>query len=321
VSRALRLPLVVGAAWLPLVALGLWHNDAAILRDLSLHARLLIATPILILGDAPLRLRLCAAGGRLAERHAPGSGLEAETRLAARFGSAPAQATIACLIYLAAAAAARLHQPASAAGWWRLLVAMPLFRFALGRTLWQLGVWSLFLVSAARARLELDPTHPDRAGGLLFLGDAALSFRPLLLAASAVLCASLFREPSATTARLGTLAGLTALAFLGPLATFAPRLRRLRRETMRQLGGPKGPLYDRSPVVAGGRPPAIAPEDARALVHVGTLFERAGATRLLPCDRRAVRDLAAALALPILPLAAFQPVALTALRQALKLLW
>ena len=55
------------------------------------------------------------------------------------------------------------------AGWWYILVSLPILFFLL-RWLWIFLLWSRFLFRIARLGLELTPTHPDRAGGLGFLG-------------------------------------------------------------------------------------------------------------------------------------------------------
>ena len=56
------------------------------------------------------------------------------------------------------------------AGWWLLLVALPLFWFLLGRWLWRFATWGLLLRDIAGCDLRLVATHPDRCGGLSFIG-------------------------------------------------------------------------------------------------------------------------------------------------------
>src|SRR5262249_2196471 len=79
----------------------------------------------------------------------------------------------------------------TAAGWWYILVSLPILGFLLLRWLWIFLLWAAFLFRVSRLDLELTPTHPDRAGGLGFLGWGLASFAVVLLAVSAVLSGSL----------------------------------------------------------------------------------------------------------------------------------
>src|SRR4029078_8351273 len=55
---------------------------------------------------------------------------------------------------------------------WRVLVAQPLFLACVGRRCWRLGVWHHLLRAIAPLDLNLVPSHPDRAGGLLFVSQS-----------------------------------------------------------------------------------------------------------------------------------------------------
>ena len=80
------------------------------------------------------------------------------------------------------------------AGWWYILVSLPFLYFFLLSWFWLFALWSWFLFRTSRLDLELTPTHPDRAGGLGFLGWGMASFGLVVLAVSAVLSGSLARE-------------------------------------------------------------------------------------------------------------------------------
>ena len=62
------------------------------------------------------------------------------------------------------------------AGWWYLVVGAVLFEFLLWRWLWRLSIWYGFLWRMSRLDLRLIATHPDRAAGLGFVGDAQRFF-------------------------------------------------------------------------------------------------------------------------------------------------
>ena len=70
----------------------------------------------------------------------------------------------------------------SAAGWWLGVVSLPLFQFLLLRWYFRLFIWARFLWQVSSIDLRFVPTHPDRAGGLGFLGAVAYAFSPVLLA-------------------------------------------------------------------------------------------------------------------------------------------
>src|SRR5262249_41281430 len=73
------------------------------------------------------------------------------------------------------------------AGWWYAFVSLNLFRFVLFRWYFRLIVLYVFMWRVARLPLRLTPLHPDRSGGLGFLGNSVFAFTPLLLAHTTVL--------------------------------------------------------------------------------------------------------------------------------------
>jgi len=75
----------------------------------------------------------------------------------------------------------------TAAGWWYAFVSLSLFRFVLLRWYFRLIVWYVFLWRVSRLPLRLNPLHPDRAGGLGFIGNSVFAFLPVLFAQIAVL--------------------------------------------------------------------------------------------------------------------------------------
>ena len=88
----------------------------------------------------------------------------------------------------------RLGEAITPAGWWYILISLPVLYFFLACWLWLFLLWGWFLFRTSRLDLELTPTHPDRAGGLGFLGWGMVSFGLVVLAVSAVLSGSLARE-------------------------------------------------------------------------------------------------------------------------------
>ncbi len=73
------------------------------------------------------------------------------------------------------------------AGHWYLLVSLPIFQFVLLRWYYRLFLWFWFLFRVSRLNLRLVPTHPDKTGGIGFLGGSIQAFSPLLIAQGAAL--------------------------------------------------------------------------------------------------------------------------------------
>ena len=129
------------------------------------------------------------------------------------------------------------------AGWWATVVALPMFQFLLGRWIWRVLIWWRFLWRFSRLDLQLVPTHPDRAGGLGYLGVVQGHFDVLCFAVSAVQ-AGIFAEEilfrGATLLSLWplivTLVVSVQVLFVGPTLVFSPRLMVLKRRGLREYG-------------------------------------------------------------------------------------
>ena len=68
-----------------------------------------------------------------------------------------------------------------------LFVSLPIFQFILVRWYLRFFLWFWFLWRVSRLDLRLVPIHPDRTGGLGFLGRSTNAFAPILFAQGAVL--------------------------------------------------------------------------------------------------------------------------------------
>ena len=183
-----------------------------LLRDPAFYCRYLVALPLLILSEVVVARGLAVQSGYFLE-----SGLiietqrsryaAAEAELRRWFDSMVAQGVILVLSYVlvimlrtvvaysaGSSSWERLEVAQGGgitfAGWWSILVCLPILVFLLLRWFWRTCVWAWFLFSVSRLELELTPTHPDRAGGLGFLAWGQASFAPVLAAVSAVLSGS-----------------------------------------------------------------------------------------------------------------------------------
>ena len=75
-----------------------------------------------------------------------------------------------------------IHEVLSAAGWWELLIALPLLNYWWLRWIWKIMLWSWYLFRLSRFRLRLLASHPDRTGGIGFLSDVQTRFGLVILA-------------------------------------------------------------------------------------------------------------------------------------------
>ena len=69
------------------------------------------------------------------------------------------------------------HLHLTPAGYWYAFVSIPIFQFILLRWYLRLLIWFRLLWQVSRLNLRLISTHPDRAGGLAFLGKSYLRLR------------------------------------------------------------------------------------------------------------------------------------------------
>jgi len=205
VSRRAMLAVAIG--WLPLALLTLLHGDFmrpdhenAFLLDFGAHARFLIAAPLLILAESLCAPRLAAiarqfsSSGLVADADRPAYELAVqstrrllESRVAEWLVFFAAYALIAAMLPGKAAAGVPLWHGSinltafapTPAGWWGLLVSLPLLLLLLLGWLWRVGMWTRFLWLMSRMKLRLISSHPDRAGGLMFVGYSLEAFAPL----------------------------------------------------------------------------------------------------------------------------------------------
>ena len=129
------------------------------------------------------------------------------------------------------------------AGFWFAFVSVPVFQFILLRWYMRMLIWFWFLLRVSCLRLRLLPAHPDRAGGLGFVGGSSIAFTPFLFAQGALLAGQIanrifYKGQSLLSFKL-TVVGFVCFfvaAILGPLLVFTPQLERAKREGLAEYG-------------------------------------------------------------------------------------
>jgi hypothetical protein len=200
------------------------------------------------------------------------------------------------------------------AGWWYALISLPILFFFLFRWLWIFILWSSFLFRVSRIELELTPTHPDRAGGLGFLGWGLLSFALVLMAVSAVISGGFAYEIIHRGSSLANLKFhlivfvVLAIAVLhAPLLCFTPRLAQCRIRGLFAFGtliGTHDRAFDEKWVKPGpiNQGKLLGSSDASSLADIGQVFELVNRMQLIPFDKKAVVVLLASALIPMIPL-------------------
>jgi hypothetical protein len=337
--RALLMAIV---AWLPLVVLtalqrGPGSVDAWLtpLLDAGIGARYLIALPILVLGESLFVGRLSeivrhlqrAAFVRRADTARFAQILATSRQLLAHHFAEVMIVLLAYVISLRAVglggeqavAQWRLEllpldtSVSSNARWWRLVVSQPLFLICVGRWCWRLLVWHRMLRSISKLDLNLVSSHPDRAGGLLFVAQSVPALAPFGFALGCGAAGTLAGPAGAHVVAPTLLGGIMAVlvGFLLALAV-APLFwlsRSLRRAQLRgvfeygELAVRIGRRFENRWLRERlhGTHDALSAPDFSATTDAYSIVDTVYRVRLLPVRTRTLLVLVLATLLPFAP--------------------
>ena len=338
-----RVAAMVLLAWLPLLLLSLAEGRAwggsgtlAFLEDIEMHARLLLALPLLVVAELVVHQRMRPVVRQFTDRglipDAAIQKFEAAIAAAMRLrNSVPAELLLIALVYTAGVAATWRSQGVlevatwsgvgadgswrpSLAGWWLGCVSMPLFQFLLLRWYFRLFIWARFQWQVSRIELQFMPTHPDRCGGLGFLGGVSYAFAPVLLAQGVLLSGMMANRILYAGAKLPEfkveLIGLVAVlvfAILGPMLAFAPKLAAAKRTGLREYGTLAQTYareFDRKWLRGGAArdESLVGSADIQSLADIGNAVGVIGEMRMAPFTLRTVFELGVMTLLPVGPL-------------------
>jgi hypothetical protein len=337
-----RILVASGIAWLPLLVLSVLAGHAlpgstplAFLTDVECHARLLVALPILIGTERFVHGRLLPLVRQFIERRIVAAGElekfdEAVASTVRLRNSALAEILLLIVVYTLGLWVWRhqfaLGEPswysqttgmpmrATSAGYWYLLVSLPIFQFLLLRWYYRLFLWFWFLFRVSRLHLRLVPTHPDRTGGIGFLGGSANAFAPLLIAQGATLAGliagQIFHGGENLLGFKVEIAGFVAffvIFMLLPLTVFVPALLRARRQGSRRFGQLAERYTSRFEDKwftdhPGRDEELLGNADLQSLADLGNSYAVVREMRLVPFSLKDVARLATITLLPFLPL-------------------
>ena len=328
--------------WLPLLILSLIGGHALggaikvpFLHDIEAQVRFLVALPVLIAAELIVHLRVRPVVSRFVERNIVVSEdlpkFHAAIHSAERVrNSAPIEAALVILVWtvgqwlwrsqIAISAATWYAMPQGAhlhltpAGYWYAFVSIPIFQFILLRWYLRLFVWFRFLWQVSKLNLCLISTHPDRAGGLAFLGKSTYAFGPILFAQGVLLAGLiasriLYEGESLLSFKVEvvSLVGFFVLFLLGPLVMFTPQLARAKRRGLDEYGllanryvqgfedkWVRGDAAQSDELLGTG--------DIQSLADLGNSYAIVEEMRLVPFGLKDIARLAAVTAAPLLPL-------------------
>jgi len=185
------------------------------------------------------------------------------------------------------------HMPAgttaqtTAIEWWMAFLSLPLFRVVLLQWVWRWAVWAILMARTSQLELQLEPAHPDLAGGLGFLEQAAISFLCLQVAIGAVIAGRLATKLLPVRQEIAGFTLITLAMVLGPLALFSRKLLRARRQgelTYGELASRHNRLFGQRWFPGDGAEPLGDPSFS-SLADLSTSYASIGRMRPLPIGR------------------------------------
>jgi hypothetical protein len=337
--RFMKVLVLVAVTWVPLLVLSAlaghaWGHSVAepLLFDPVIYSRFLFVLPVLELAQVAVEASLGVQVRHL--RHsgivpAPelpelDNALETVVHLRRSFVAEVAMAVVSLTLCVAMRVFVGHPVPGSTwervgttitpAGWWYIVVSLPIVGFFLLRWMWVFLLWAWFLIRVSQFDLELTATHPDRCGGLGFLGWGVASFSLVLMAVSAVLSGSFAREILHRGSTLDNLkyhvivfAVLSIVILHIPLFVFIRRQARLRFRALLEFGD-LARRHDRAFDEKWVEHPVAGPEkllgspDVSSLAGIAQAFEHVDRMQLFPFDKKAVLVLAISALIPMIPL-------------------
>jgi hypothetical protein len=336
-----RVALAVVLTWVPLVALSAMERSFAphppsmrLLGDIGCHVRFLAAAPLLLLAEVIVHRQMQPLIDQFRVR-----GLvrpDKVDRLLAAIGDAHrwrnsllAELVLLAAVYVVSFVSVQHRYAAtypdswyvrpgghslSLAGLWFVFVSLPVFQFLLFRWYFRLLIWGIFLFRVARLPLQVEPLHPDRAGGLGFLGHSLYAFVPIAAAhgflLSGYLADRIFYAGAMLTDfkfAIGAELAVLLAIFVGPLLLFLPVLLRAKRSGLWDYGRVAQGYVRAFDVkwIQGPQPaeePILGTGDIQSLADLGNSFAVVEQMHLFPLSRTALLQFTLAFLLPLAPL-------------------
>ena len=334
-----RIIAAIVLTWFPLLVLSMLGavtkdvGRVSFFRDIEVHTRFLIALPILIGAELLVNSRMRPVVRRFVEwrivlpeqrpafQKAIESALKIRNSVFVELMLIAVVYTVGLLVWKSRTELGLVTWYAlpgsrwnlTAAGYWYVFVSLPVFQFILLRWYMRLFIWFRFLWQVNRIELNLVPTHPDRCGGLSFVGKSSYAFSPILFAQGAILAGIvaarvLYRGESLQSFRL-QIAGFVVffvVAVLAPLLMFSLRMARARRRGLADYGllAQRYVEHFDQKWVRASFPPEelLGSGDIQSLADLANSYQVIREMRVVPFGLDDISRLAIATAAPLSPL-------------------
>ncbi len=337
-TQILYVFLVILICWLPLAILSyfkLGWNQFYLLfaRDISTHVRILIVIPILIFARRSVNNGFNKTISLFYEtKIVDQTNAKALERVLGKVekwkNSLFIDLVILVLIYISffiqqdkSVNSSNVYVPwhivndrITVAGWWYLLISLPVLQMLLYRWLYTILLWIIFLSRIPKLNLHLSALHPDGAGGLGFLHYTQLTYFPVALAFSALTAGVtnnliMFSGISIADYKIaiGSILGFVLMLFILPLMLLLPMLAKVKREYFIQYSLQAWPItrkYEEE-LEAYYKTEKENPDTSWHVDLLGS-FEKANDMKIILVDRTLLVAFTAAVVLPFLPVVAQQ---------------
>lgn len=330
--------------WLP-IALWAWYVGRVLpgaaaeplLAHFNIHARLLVAVPLMILAEGPANALTARLLPELVRSGSVPPAALVSFRAALATTARLRDATLPWVVIVgvvvafttAAETAHRAHEIVWAGeeaqggrpgfgGLWYLYVGRTFFLALVLAWLWRIALLTVLFWRIARLDLAIVPTHPDRTGGLGFLERLPTAFAPVVLAMGIAISSrwahdAVYHDLTLQSLRVEMIAFVIVcvLLFVLPLLALAGPLKRAKKQALLDYGALVGrqgrlvrqrwidgqPLADEAVLNA----PELGP-----VADTGALFDAVRSMRTVPIGRSAILPIAAAAVAPLIAVLAIQ---------------
>jgi len=341
-GQLFRILLFIFVTWIPLLVFSLSEGFAfgrtvnfPFLHDVIVNARLLICVPLFLLSEIYIDNRL-----KMVFKHLSNSGIIPESqkspwrtaleKLTQQRDSILPELIAFILAYLITWGAVYvygiiqisrgmdswilLNDKITLAGYWYLIISLPVYQFLILRWIWRMHLWIQLLWRLSKLTLRLEPMHPDLAGGLAVIWLAQRVFNLVYLAIGVSLSAQLahqmiFEGISLLDTRstvIGFLVVCMALLIF-PLLFFFKKIMMTKNEGLIKYGALGSQLADQfdDKWIDNKRKEdeaILGSTDPSAVADYSGSFEMIKQMRPLPIDLRELATVALILLIPFIPL-------------------
>ncbi len=340
IKRSIALVLV---SWLPLLVLSVvqglaWGNrvNMNFLEDFAIHLKYLLVLPLLIFSEHSVdhRIKELTAqffkSGVLGEKDLPAYG---QLKKSTKKLSVSAWADWVILLIIIVNITFRwikylphmsvwMQYPddqgghTSWAGFWYAFISLPVIQYLLLRWIWRWIIWLIYFTKISRMPLQLTPAHPDKAGGIGFLGIPPAPFLHVILA-MAILIATTIAEkvfwmndrlPAYYPVMIG-FALLSVLINVLPLIVYMGPLARQRRKGIFEystLIKNHHRAFEEKWLGKSDVNMLLGSQDASSTTDLNSTFDTVMGMRLFPFNLKTMLSSIVIAVLPMLPLLAFE---------------